>query len=417
MLLAREADARLDVLVELRAALNVAGVRWAHQGGTGASTAWLSAQGPAYLDIWVEHLPAEVADLLDGLAGARIADTSDPRRLRHVTWALLLPGGPVVVDLTVGDLRVGSVLLVPSDEVRVIRAGGVNRLTGQAAVADLLARPVLRGQAPNDARLAEAQQAWNDIDDDERSRLTGRLGDKGGRLTGRTLATGLVQLAEGRTGTRPDDTRRLLRAARRMMVRTTISWLSLRSSWGQLHAMLPIGPSPFGHRVRGVVVVLVGTDGCGRSAVQSELCDRLERAGVSTRAAATRSSTHPRRRRAAAWLYSAAHAWRWLRLVGPGLARGRVVVCDGWVRTPAAAFAERLLPAPDVLVLLGAPDAVLHAAEECAWFATVVVRAPQRAPDLSELVSTVLAAMHRVPVHPVQVLRPPRHRAGVDPTS
>ena len=65
--------------------------------------------------------------------------------------------------------------------------------------------------------------------------------------------------------------------------------------------------------------------------------------------------SHPGIRRAAAWFYAGEYAWRWVRHVGPGLARREVVICDRWVTdlrespwpgSQASAFVERLVPSP-----------------------------------------------------------------------
>jgi thymidylate kinase len=72
----------------------------------------------------------------------------------------------------------------------------------------------------------------------------------------------------------------------------------------------------------------------------------------------------------AAWYYALEYGWRYLSTVALPRRQGRVVICDRyvydlrespWPGSRAAAFAERLVPRPDVLVLPDAPPEVIHA--------------------------------------------------------
>src|SRR5690348_7604732 len=131
---------RPDILAIVTSALSVGARRWAWQGPTGAADRWLTETGPKDLDLWYE--PAAQQDPVESIRAAlpcaRAAATDDPRRLRHTSLAIETSDGPAVVDMTRGDLRVGPVLLVPAGEIEVDPAG--HRLTGAAAVADLLLR-------------------------------------------------------------------------------------------------------------------------------------------------------------------------------------------------------------------------------------------------------------------------------------
>ena len=125
------------------------GARWAWQGSTAARDRWSTDTGSADLDLWTDAEAAEsVAESLDAWPAARVADARDPRRLRHVSHAVETADGLALVDLTYGDLRVGAVLLVPSNEISV--AG--DRLTGVAGAADLVMRKLLRGGVPDPDR-------------------------------------------------------------------------------------------------------------------------------------------------------------------------------------------------------------------------------------------------------------------------
>ena len=137
----RVADRR-DLVTRLAARLDDSGVPWAWQGDSGAVDRWCADDGPADLDVWVPTLPGALTAWLDGLPAARIASADDRRRLRHVSWAVPVGGSLAVVDLTVGDLRVGPVLLLSAADVQQRRTPAGPRLDRAAAVADLFLRPL-----------------------------------------------------------------------------------------------------------------------------------------------------------------------------------------------------------------------------------------------------------------------------------
>ncbi|MFI5935888.1 thymidylate kinase [Actinoplanes sp. NPDC051494] len=366
---------------------------WAWQGTSDAPKRWAADNGPKDLDIWSAGSPAD--DLLSRYACARVAEAHDPRRLRHVSLAVATTTGLAVVDVTYGDLFVGPVLLVPATEITTTD----HRLTGIAALADLLVRPVLRGRIPEPARVAEARAAWMSAEPAHREALARRLTHQlGARVTADLLAIA--------GGARPDPglpTRARLRLATRSLAPSVVT-----ATWAQRRAVLPaVGMrGPLGLRTHGVVVALVGTDGSGKSTVGGDLSTRLRAFGFGTSAAyfgmargnlpgvtlarrllgvgstapsatapsattpsAAPTHDHPGLRQAAAWFYAAEYVWRYLSTVAPARARRHVVIADRWVYdlrespwpgSPAARVAEFLVPAPDLLVLPDAPAEVIH---------------------------------------------------------
>ncbi|WP_244945090.1 thymidylate kinase [Couchioplanes caeruleus] len=400
---------RADLLEAVVAALDATGQRWAWQGDAGASERWAADTGPKDLDIWYAAPPAP-GDPIDVLArtyaGARVAEAHDPRRLRHVSLSVETTTGPAVVDVTHGDLCVGPVLLVPAGQATIDT--GTHRLTGAAATADLLVRPVLRGRLPEPERLAEARAAWDAADPRHRQEFVWRLT----KQLGARVAADLVAVAGGAE----PDPRLPLRARVRLAARSLAPSV-VGSTWAQRRSVLPAAGAagPLGLRVRGVVVALVGTDGSGKSTVADGLHERLHRYGLPTSAAyfgmargnlpgvalarrllgvgstapaapaasaaapaptGTPASPgegapadHRALRRAAAWFYAGEYLWRYLRSVAPAVARRRVVIADRWVydlrESPwpgsrAARVAEFVVPAPDILVLPDAPDELIH---------------------------------------------------------
>ncbi len=386
----------------LRETLPAHGLRGAWQGATDAVASWQDSTGPADLDLWVEDGAAYLLDtLLRALPAARVQHADDPRRLRHTSYAVETSTGVAVVDVTRGHLAVGPVLLVADADVSVAEG----RLTGVAAAADLVVRPLLRGRIAAAPRLAEGRAAWAAAPVPERLALRARLREQ----LGSAVADGADALLSG--GDAPEG---LVGRTRRAYTLRTLRPSQLGAAWAQRHVVVPAGRSagPLGLRTRGALVVLVGTDGSGKSTVAAEIASRLGDLGVSTttahlgmargnlpgvglarRVLGVRAETgeapapldhvdvadedaapaplsHPGIRKAAAWYYAVEYGWRWLRDVRPGLRHGGVVIADRyvydlrespWPGSSASRFAERVLPSPAVLVLPDAPAELIHA--------------------------------------------------------
>ena len=401
---------RARLLAALTDALDARGVAWAFQGALDAPARWVLASGNADLDLWVAGPDrTAAAAVLADLGGARVVAADDPTRLRHESW-WLDADGPAIVDLTVGDLRVGPVTLCDEAAVCTSRVDGLPFLAGAAAAMDRLVRPLLRGRVPDDARLLDARDAWRTADFAQRLRAMCTLHDGLGARLGADIADVLAG------GPCPPG---LPARCRRRLVRRTLAPRALRATVAQRGTILPTRrPGPVGLRTVGTLVVLVGTDGSGKSTVARDLTDALRTRGYrvhsayfgmargnlpgvtlarrllgirqetgepvapveaepsvaptgpSAADAAPAPLSHTKVRRAAAWFYAGEYAWRWARHVAPGLARREVVICDRWVTdlrespwpgSAASVFVERLVPSPDVLVLPDAPDALIHA--------------------------------------------------------
>jgi thymidylate kinase len=386
---------RYEVVETVREAL--AGRVWAWQGPTDAVATWTGANDAKDLDIWCSDadVPGVRAAIEGALPAARIEQADDPRRLRHTGWAVFTGGGLAVVDITFGDLRVGPLLLCPQ---KLITVSG-DRLTSVAAAADLLVRPLLRGRIPGDARIGEARTAWAAASAAEKQAISQIWQAALGPLTQPVLA-----VLDGAMP--PAD---LAKQARRWLLRQTVAPGNLPAAWAQRRSIIPAGrrSGPLGHRTRGVVVAMVGTDGSGKSTVADQVAERLHSVGVPTHGAyfgmargnlpgvnlarkilgiaapggedksgvvedkpAAAPSDHAGLRKVAAWYYAVEYGWRYLSTVAPARRRGEVVLCDRyvydlrdspWPGSPAAAFAQTLVPRPDILVLPDAPIEVIHA--------------------------------------------------------
>jgi thymidylate kinase len=369
---------RGDVLGHLVALLEERARTWAWQGAADAVDEWVASTGPADLDVWCDAASAPaVAAAIDEWPAARVADAADPRRLRHISWVVETDAGPAVLDLTYGDLRVGAVLLVPEQRVTV---DDEHRLTGAAGAADRLLRPLLRGRLPKADRLAEARRSWAGATD---------RGERAAEWSDQLGADVVDEVVAVLDGADPADD--LPARVRRRLLARTVAPSAWSATWAQRRTVVPAGRAagPVGLRTRGVVVVLVGTDGAGKSTVTEEIAERLRALGLPTRTAyfgmargnlpgvglarrvlgvapagdaATEGSSmptpmpmpepevdlfvpdrlpdlaeqraglsHPVLRRAAAWYYAGEYVLRYLREVAPGVRRREVVLCDRYV--------------------------------------------------------------------------------------
>lgn len=439
--------------VELAAIAQTPGIRAAWQGATGAKDAWRSATGPADLDIWCDDAGFAVLDAtLSRFNAARIQQSDRPGRLRHVSYAIETLQGLAVVDLTRGDLMVGPVLLVPAAHVRTVGVAahdGGPQLADVAGAADRFVRPLLRGRIVDGERLDQARAEWNRA---ERGARTAFLATLRTQL-GRGLARGIERVLDG-----DDASSTLARDARRALVAQSLRPSSLAATWANRHTVLPAGSRAgvLGLRTTGCLVVLVGTDGSGKSTVASEIDARLASAGLRTSTAylgmargnlpgvglarrlfgvapagdsaptkpqseapkPSGSLEHATVRRIAAWYYAAEYLLRWWRDIRPGLRHGGVVIADRyvydlrespWPGSTASRVAEFLMPRPDVLVLPDAPDRIIHArkpertaAEQAAQqdrFRELLRSAPARTESLT--VDTLGLSFDLDPVAPV----------------
>jgi hypothetical protein len=392
-----------------------AGGRAALQGPQSAAAAWLDASGSVDLDIWADEVGYRVlAGLMQRMNAARVQHADDPARLRHTSWLVETTTGPAIVDVTVGDLRVGPVTLLSEASVTVSpRQVGdrvLPRLSGAAAAADLLVRPLLRGKVPPVERVAEARTAWAQTDVDDRALLLASVN----RGLSRKACAGIASVLDG-----ADVPASLLSDVRRAYIRASLRGIG--AAWRQRHVIVPAGrrAGVAGVRARGVLVVLVGTDGSGKSTLAETVSTRLEALGIPTShaymgmargnlpgvalarkvlgvpspaeqaaeaiATASRDSEsdeveegstsldHALLRRVAAWFYAIEYLVRYFRDIRPYRrvnGTPAVVISDRyvydlqdspWPGSRAATVARWLMPSPDVLLVPDAPDALIHA--------------------------------------------------------
>ena len=397
-----------------------AGGRGALQGPEAAAATWLAGSGSVDLDVWADEIGYRVlTGLMQRMNAARVQHADDPARLRHTSWLVETTTGPAIVDVTVGDLRVGPVTVLPEALVTVrhhqVGDRVLPRLSGAAAAADLLVRPLLRGKVPPAERIGEARTAWAQTDADSREVLAAMLS----RGLSRKASSGIVSVLDG-----ADVPASLRSDVRRAFVRASLRGIG--AAWRQRHVIVPAGrrAGVAGVRANGVLVVLVGTDGSGKSTLAETVSTRLEAMGIPTSHAymgmargnlpgvalarkvlrvpspaeqaaeaiatasqdaeskGSRSAEAPKEnasldhallRRVAAWFYALEYLVRYVRDIRPHRrvnGTPAVVISDRyvydlqdspWPGSRAATVARWLMPKPDVLLVPDAPDALIHA--------------------------------------------------------
>ncbi|WP_309112221.1 hypothetical protein [Saccharothrix sp.] len=379
------------------AALDEAGLRWGEPGSAGPAT-----RGDATaLRLWCDGDPARVlAALRAALGGAVVGSATRFDRRRHVALAVRVTEGLALVDVTTGDFMVGPVLVVPAAEVTVDDRTAT--LTGQAAVADAVVRPLVEGRVPDRWCLAAGRRAWRALPIRTREDFLWRMRVQ----LGRRFSAGLAVVLDGWNQPR----RALVRAARAGMAGMVGSADPAPPGLGD-RLLRPVRRGPLDLDTRGVVVAVVGIDADDRARVAAELAATLVADGCRTRTArftgaAGRTVTPagrvaPGGRGRLGANHAIRHVWRHVTVVAAHRWLGGVVISDGWppdprtaprAGTPAARAIERAVRPPDVVVVVGAPDGTVAVAD-----GTLVVD-PSIPVDeaVADVADRVLEIAHRV---------------------
>lgn len=394
-LIAQSRAAQLAGLLE-----RIRGADFALMGPNDAARNWCVAADFHDLDLWVSRSTAHIVDrALRELGAVRLGQDALEPRLQHRQWWLPGPDRGAIVDVTVGDLRVGPMLLC--DERSITTAAMSDglmtgpRLTGHAGIADLLVRPLLRGRVPENRRLNQARNVWGELAEADRHRTA----DAFASVLGRRFTGEAVEVLEGSA---PNAS--LPRRARLRLAVASLKPSALRSTWTARYEILGTGLGPFGLPSRGALVAFVGTDGSGKTTLAERLEVELDRLGYQVDCeylgmarsnlpglavlrrlvrgpdevalaprtdcgAATNVSNPPRLARTlGAWCYAIDYAFRSLVRLRPAVRHRSVVLCDRWVtdlrRGPApgssaSRVAECLAGRPHVMVLASAPADVI----------------------------------------------------------
>ena len=366
---------------------------WAFQGSTDSIESWIASSNLKDLDCWVSTSGRDRLErLLREMGGITIARSSDPMWLMHSTLAVPVKPSVEIFDLTVGDLMVGPYCLCPESEIRTQDSSHGRNFVGWAAVADNLLRPILRGRILKSERVEVALTAWWGMSTNERTRFLHHVE----RTFGRSFSSSAHSiLTSGVVGAS------VFRRLKRLTVLRTCSRLShLKSSWRHRSSLLPTARTrrPLGKRTTGLLVVLIGTDGAGKTSTSDSVVRNLERLGLRsvrlyfgrTRgnlpgiglirrqltarhngadiSSASHRSVGGRLQKFAAWYYSLEYLFRAWILVMPRVFMGRVAILDRYVydlRTMVTScgpsrLVESLAPRPHVLIHLDASAEILR---------------------------------------------------------
>lgn len=249
--------------VELYGALRVVGERvsqrwgagvWGLMGGTEAAETWVGSSTQRDLDIWCRDalVAEEFSAALREFGGVRASGPAKRPRIDHRSWWVAVGETGALVDLTVGDLGVGNLRVVPAARVSVKD----DEVSGEAKLFLLLAKPLLRGKLPSEDAVIASREVL-----------------AGGGLRGVTewpwsLRRG-VRAVFGRSRRRWWP----------LVGRSLVVWATVRhpvASWSGRHEILGREKSgATGLAARGVVVAFIGVDGAGKSTLAESVEDVL----------------------------------------------------------------------------------------------------------------------------------------------
>ena len=378
---------RRELLSNIRTALSEQGVPLMVRGPVDSLEAWLAGSDDD-LDLWAKSsdLPIVLAVIRWlGLVPLRGLTSSRPRHLvcvdtKNEDFAL--------VEWLIGPLVARSTELLSEEAVAV-----AGQFTPTAVIVDNVIRRVLMGKPINVPHASLAQHAWIELGPDDRDQLNNICSEHLSRRNRRAVkdllagdplaviepesdARGAIRLAQTRSG------RRSMRSAARSRLAS-------------------VAPRIAGAVPRGTLVVLIGTDGSGKTSTSRALAGelrsfglrvdtiyfgrtrgnlpgvgalrrRIERSDPGVSASEPRSA--PQRfsalRRLGSWYYAGEYAIRFWANIAPRLALGHIVVLDRFVydlsvmphgSPVAASVARRMVKAPDLLLLLDAPADEIHA--------------------------------------------------------
>ena len=231
------------------------------------------------VDFWAVAADRDaVAEALLGLGAIHIFRQDHPAWTNHDVFVIDCSDGSLVVDVKFGDLRVGKLKLMRQSAL-LASVDDDQRFKDYARIADLLIRRMARGKPVNEDRLAASQATWSAMPEESRGQARADME----RRFGLEAAAGIVDLLEGREPA--------LDVPRSMRMQTVGSSFSRFSSLGiavsrvltNAIGWLTRRPRPYGRYPRGLLVVVSGTDGTGKSTTLQNVSIALRKPGFRCR--------------------------------------------------------------------------------------------------------------------------------------
>lgn len=333
-----------------------------------------------------------ICSAIQELGGYRVCCTTSKKWLNHDIYLMPCTDGILQIDITLGDLKVGPVTLA-TEELVFESLSGKLKLSGFPLIADLLLRPMARGSHVIGERLNCALEAWHVMDEVERSQSREHakrfLGGHGAKL--------MEGVLDGTYSQRHLVRWLKLLTVLRGLTSFTSSRILLRKITSNLLSKITGRNKPFGRYHRGLLVVLSGTDGVGKSSTVQGLITALNRQEMRTdvyylgRGRENLPGTHSLRKfvgekiqksgkdndiykfvfvnKAVSWYYALEYS---VRTIGPMINAkllGKIVLCDRYLydiqlipnySTTAFHFVRAICPRPDINVFLWAPETVIR---------------------------------------------------------
>lgn len=395
---------RIQVLQDIDRLVASRELNLARQGESGRDidlSAWDHSRD---IDYWASSAHREeIARRFREWGGYILCRSTSRCWLNHDVYVFPCGDGPLQVDVTIGDLMVGPLILA-REQMMLASLTSEGRLSGLPLVADLLLRPLARGKRVSGARLEQAVEAWRALRGAERDAVQTRLSGDAGAAVARACR----EVLEG-TDRQTQLSGRLRRAQLRRAVSSYGAFrIACRKLMLACTGSLLRWSRPFGRYHKGLLVAFVGTDGVGKSssiegvrealAAQRSACvtcylgrgrgnlpglDTVRNAvGRKVRSGGPAGNVYryPVLNKLVTWYYVAEYCLRLIKPWWRARLSGQIVLCDryfydlalipGHSRT-AVRVSRGVLPRPDVIVMLEASARVIHSRKQERTLSTI----------------------------------------------
>lgn len=265
-----------ELITKIIASLNNEGVLPAYQGCRYEIADKLNQYNQRKdIDIWIaENELEKLDDVMNKFDATRIITSIHKDWLSHIIYITPYNGSYIQIDFTIGRLMVGPFMLHDA-KMDVVNYGTLPCLTYTSAVANLILRPLFRGHNPSGLRRIEACEAWDVTPDSLRQKWLTSLTEECGQHIS-SLSQKILE--------RNQCADKLLRRMKLAILVASFRKLPAYSKqsyrlFKQYLFILLNRQKPFGRPASGTLIVLLGTDGAGKSTVADISCCLFRQAG------------------------------------------------------------------------------------------------------------------------------------------
>ena len=322
------------------------------------------------VDIWVRSVDSEtLTTFLNAIPATRIIHRRAASWTNHDVYIVRLAEGNIQLDVGVGRISSREVSYASLDDFTA--EAGLVELPGDVEIFSRGIKKQIRGQKLDSTDLDVLARIFSELDENSRIRMSSYFRRDADHLNSLFAAP-----------IKPRRVRKLFASAiRRSFVIAAARPLEFFQIGGAKMS-LPFWPKPFGRRVSGQIIAIIGTDGSGKSTTQELLRNSLEKDGyrpryvymgrargnvlVSDKLKEKAEVAHHKSKSnwlkyIASWVYLFDYLARFAKIFFLSRVRGETVLCDRYyfdiqLMDSYSKIAYRLLalfaPKPDVLAVL-----------------------------------------------------------------